>query len=207
MRTIVAVALCLSLMPILSATGRSAELTRKHLPDPQRGARLFESCRVCHGQEGEGSVEGAPRIAGQHYSVLHKQLRDFRSGRRWDMRMELADRHDLAGGQDIADVAMYISLLPSVGKHGTGDGTRATAGALLFGARCASCHGADGRGDAGRSVPRLAGQHYDYLVRQMYDAVDGRRATLVAVHGRKIEPLDFDQVRGIADYLSRIEPR
>jgi len=41
----------------------------------------------------------------------------------------------------------------------------------------------------------------------MYDAVDGRRPTLAEVHQRKVTPLDFDQVRGIADYLSRIEPR
>ncbi len=58
-----------------------------------------------------------------------------------------------------------------------------------------------------RSVPRLAGQHYGYLVRQMYDAVDGRRQTLPRLHANRIEPLDFAQVRGIADYLSRIEPR
>jgi hypothetical protein len=38
----------------------------------------------------------------------------------------------------------------------------------------------------------------------MYDAVDERRPTLVEIHARRIQPLDYDQVRGIADYLSRI---
>ena len=153
----------------------------------------------------DGSV---PRIAGQLESVVRKQLSDFRTGRREDFRMtEFADRHHLPTPQDLADVAAYVNRLQAGGACGIGDGSRATDGALLFGARCASCHGADGRGDAARSVPRLAGQHYGYLVRQMYDAVDGRRQTLPQLHANRIEPLDFAQVRGIADYLSRIEPR
>lgn len=178
-------------------------------PDVRRGAELFGQCAACHGANGAGVMEGStPRIAGQHYPVLIKQLVDFRSGRRRDFRMEdPADRHHLAGPKDIADVAAYVSGLEPAGARGIGDGTRATAGALLFGARCASCHGADGRGNAARLVPRLAGQHYSYLVRQMYDAVDGRRPTLAETHARKVEPLDFDQVRGIADYLSRIVPQ
>lgn len=177
-------------------------------PDATRGATLYVPCASCHGVDGAGVAAGTtPRIAAQHFPVLLKQLVDFRSGRRRDFRMEeLADRHHLSGPQDIADVAAYVSGLGSGGARGTGDGTRSTAGALLFGARCASCHGADGRGNAARFVPRLAGQHYGYLVRQMYDAVDERRSTLVEIHARRIEPLDYDQVRGIADYLSRIVP-
>ena len=177
-------------------------------PDVSRGAALYLQCASCHGADGAGVTEGStPRIAGQHAAVLVKQLVDFRTGKRRDFRMQdLADRHHLADSRDIADVAAYVSGVESGGAPGRGDGTRATAGALLFGARCASCHGADGRGNAARLVPRLAGQHYGYLVRQMYDAVDGRRPTLVEIHARRIGPLDYDQVRGIADYLSRIGP-
>jgi cytochrome c553 len=176
--------------------------------DATRGAALYVSCASCHGLDGAGDAAGStPRIAGQHYPVPVKQLSDFRSGKRRDFRMDdPADRHHLGGPQDIADVAAYVSRLPFAGDSGKGDSTLATAGARLFGARCASCHGADGRGSAARLVPRLAGQHYGYLVRQMYDAVDERRPTLVVIHARKIEPLDYDQVRGIADYLSRIVP-
>jgi cytochrome c553 len=204
-------AVLIFLLPLLAAAapGRS-ELAQalESPPDARRGAELYGQCASCHGADGAGVTEGStPRIAGQHYQVLIKQLADFRSGRRRDFRMEeLANRHHLAGPRDIADVAAYVSGLESAGVRGIGDGTRATSGALLFGARCASCHGADGRGDPARFVPRLAGQHYSYLVRQMYDAVDGRRPTLVDIHARRIEPLDYDQVRGIADYLSRIAP-
>ena len=195
--------------PVLGALLCAVTLGAEPAVDPDAGARLYGQCAACHGADGAGSAEGStPRIAGQHYSVLLKQLRDFRGGRRQNFRMqELADRHHLPQERDLAAVALHVNRMPAAGAHGLGDGTRATAGALLFGARCAACHGADGRGSEARAVPRLAGQHYGYLVRQMYDAVDGRRATLVDVHERPIEPLGFDQVRGIADYLSRIELR
>jgi len=191
---------------LLLAVGAAASAAE---PDAEHGARLYAQCASCHGADGSGSADGSiPRIAGQHESVVRKQLSDFRTGRRADFRMtEFADRHHLPKPQDLAAVAAFVSRLQAGGARGIGDGSRATAGALLFGARCASCHGADGRGDPTRSVPRLAGQHYSYLVRQMYDAVDGRRQTLPRLHADKIEPLDFDEVRGIADYLSRIEPR
>jgi len=198
------------LLPLMAPAAGKDELAQAMAskPDAAHGAALYVQCASCHGVDGAGAAEGStPRIAGQHFPVLLKQLADFRAGRRRDFRMEgLADRHHLAGPQDMADVAAYVSGLGSGGVRGIGDGTHSTAGALLFGARCASCHGADGRGNAARFVPRLAGQHYGYLVRQMYDAVDERRSTLVEVHARKIEPLDYDQVRGIADYLSRIAP-
>jgi len=178
-------------------------------PSADRGAHLYAQCASCHGADGGGTADGSvPRIAGQLESVVRKQLGDFRAGRRSDFRMtEFADRHHLGTAQDLADLAAYVSRLQATGARGIGDGSRATAGALLFGARCASCHGADGRGNAAKAVPRLAGQHYSYLVRQMYDAVDGRRQTLPRLHANRIESLDFAQVRGIADYLSRIEPR
>jgi cytochrome c553 len=175
-------------------------------PDIQHGDELFIQCVSCHGGKGAGQENGnTPRIAGQHYSVLLKQLVDFRHHKRWDFRMEEhADQHHLETPQDIADVAAYVNQLEVGSAPGVGDGIHASDGALIFGAKCASCHGASGAGDAKHSVPRLAGQHYGYLVRQMYDAVDGRRPTLQLVHSKKIEPLDFEQVRAVADYLSRV---
>ena len=192
--------------PAADAAHRELQWATHAAPDPARGVTLFEQCASCHGADGNGTPDGSfPRIAGQHYSVLLKQLVDFRHGKRWDFRMEeFADRHHLTDTQEVVDVAAFVTQLERGAKRGIGDGSHASEGALIFGARCASCHHADGSGEAARAVPRLAGQHYSYLVRQMYDAVDGRRPTLDRVHAKKIEPLDFQQVRAVADYLSRI---
>ncbi len=198
-------------MPALALAAASAhsDLQRatRAKPDVEHGSELFLQCASCHGSNGGGQENGnTPRIAGQLYPVLLKQLVDFRHGKRWDFRMEeRADQHHLETPQDIADVAAFVNQLDAGGTRGIGGGEHATEGARIFGARCASCHGPSGAGDAQRVVPALAGQHYGYLVRQMYDAVDGRRPTLQEVHPRRIEPLDFEQVRAVADYLSRID--
>jgi cytochrome c553 len=206
-------AIVLAAVPALALAAPSAsrrsdlQLATRAKPDVERGSELFTQCVSCHGGKGGGQENGnTPRIAGQHYSVLLKQLVDFRHGKRWDFRMEeYANQHHLEGPQDIADVAFYVNQLDSGPARGTGDGSHATEGALIFGKHCASCHGASGRGNAVKVVPRLAGQHYSYLVRQMYDAVDGRRPTLQKVHPARLAPLDFEQVRAVADYLSRVD--
>src|SRR5881396_2603261 len=96
------------LLPALSFAAGTAQRelgeVLRSKADPVHGAQLFAQCMACHGSDGGGEVTGAvPRIAGQHYRVLVKQLVDFRYGKRWDFRMEgMADRHHLPGPKDIA---------------------------------------------------------------------------------------------------------
>jgi Cytochrome c553 len=174
-------------------------------PNLERGAELFRTCAACHGPSGEGTLDGnVPRIAGQHSHVLAKQLVDYRHEKRWDIRMErIADRHFLKDMQAVADVAAFASELkppypPRRGKHEPD-----SPGSPLYAARCQSCHGPAGEGNADKLVPRLAGQHYEYLVRQIYDAVDGRRPNLSRKHIRLLAKLERDDILDVAEFLSR----
>jgi cytochrome c553 len=178
-------------------------------PDVAHGADLFETCAACHGPDGGGASDGSvPAIAGQHFRVLVKQLVDFRHDRRWDIRMEhFTDRHRLAGPQELTDLAAYIESLPRTGNKGYGDGENVAHGARVYFNLCASCHGPTGAGDAASLVPRLAGQHFAYLERQMYDAVDGRRPNMGGDHARRLSRLDREDILGVADYLSRLLPQ
>ena len=171
-----------------------------------RGAHLFETCAACHGLDGGGTRDGqVPRIAGQRASVLMKQLVDFRHDRRWDPRMEhFADRHHLPDAQAIADVAAYISRLDVRLASGEGSGDLLGLGAASYARLCRGCHGAVGQGEARGAVPRLAGQHYEYLRRQIFDAVDGRRPNFSQSHIRLLARLDHGGIDSIADYLSRL---
>jgi cytochrome c553 len=178
-------------------------------PDPERGARYFAICATCHGEKGGGTANGEfPRIGGQHYAVLARQLVAFRHGQRWDIRMEnFADRHRLPDARAIADVADYVSRLEDPSPAGVGAGELVAQGARVYFRLCESCHGASGQGDAERLVPKIGGQHYEYLRRQIYDAVDGRRPGFPASHVRLLARLEHDDIAGVADYLSRIAPR
>ncbi len=175
-------------------------------PDPEHGIVLFAQCVSCHGTDGQGFADGStPGIAGQHFHVLVKQLVDFRYGKRWDFRMEERANRHLGAFQDIADVASYLSRLPRKSNGAAVGGDNLAQGANLYGVNCASCHGPEGEGNGEASTPMLAGQHPAYLLRQMYDAVDGRRPTLTQLHSQRIKPLDFEQLRAIADFLSRLD--
>jgi len=208
--TLSAVAVVAMLRPaeIHAVAASQQELTevRGSRPNLDRGAELFSTCAACHGPDGGGTPDGqVPRIAAQHASVLQKQLVDFRHDRRWDVRMEhFADNHHLPDAQAIADVAAYISSLQPQMRVGTGGGEHLQYGAQGYARRCVGCHGVTADGDARRGIPRLAGQHYEYLRRQIYDAVDGRRPNFQAEHVRLLARLDHDEIAGIADYLSRL---
>lgn len=178
-------------------------------PDPARGAQLYDAtCRACHGPAGAGVDDGSvPAIAAQHRRVLVKQLVDFRSRQRWDIRMEhFADREHLPGAQDLADLAAFVSSLPPQPTRRWGSGEYLRAGASVYFAGCERCHGSSGQGDGAALVPRLAGQHFDYLVRQMQDSADGRRPSMSAAHVRLIRGMDREGILGVADYLSRSSP-
>jgi len=194
--------------PAASTSRQELMEAMRSKPNLDRGAELFRTCAVCHGPAGGGTLDGGvPRIAGQHRSVLAKQLVDYRHDRRWDLRMEhFADNHHLVDAQAIADVTGYIQSLTVDVPPGVGAGELVERGAEIYSERCSSCHGRSAEGDAKTFVPRIAGQHYEYLMRQIYDAVDGRRPNFSVAHVRLLAHLDRDDIVGVADFLSRLKP-
>ncbi len=203
-----AVTLSVALPMVAAAFGTASQELKQALrerPNVEHGAELFRNCAVCHGPQGGGTQDGGvPRIAGQHISVLVKQLVDYRYNRRWDIRMEhFADRHHLAGPQDLADVTAYIHQLQPTAPPGVGDGELVSHGAGVYARLCQSCHGEFAQGDASQAVPRISGQHYEYVMRQIYDAADGRRPNFSPSHVRLFRRLERRDIVGVSDYLSR----
>jgi len=173
--------------------------------DAERGAQLFGSCVACHGADASGRADGTiPRLAGQHAQVIIRQLVDYRYDKRRDPRMEpVAHAQALRDAQAMADVAAFAATLALRAPAGTGDGAHLASGRGVYAARCAACHGDAGQGDADAAVPRLAGQHYAYLLRQFHDALEGRRPALAGIHGPTLQDLDRAALQGMADMLSR----
>lgn len=188
--------------------GAELEAVLRTVPNREHGKALFRTCSVCHGAHDASLPIGwVPEIAGQYPRVIAKQLVDYRHGARWDLRMEIiAGRHVLPSDQDIADVAAYVAGLNPTHLSPAGHGEDLGGGKAIYRAACADCHGRVAEGSNARFVPRLAGQQYDYLLRQLHDAVDGRRPNLGSVHVKALENLDARELEALADYLSRLEP-
>lgn len=175
--------------------------------NPARGARLFGACVECHGPDGNGQPKGdVPVIAEQHQRVIAKQLVDYRHAERWDVRMEAVAQHRVGPARDIADLAAYISTLPRQAREGNGDGRNVEHGGRLYLSECSSCHGSEGEGNGVLLVPRLAGQHYRYLLRQLHDTIEERRPNMPPPHAQLFEKMAVEDFTGLADYLSRLKP-
>jgi cytochrome c553 len=196
---------------LAAATPRSGRELRDALartPDATRGVTLFDTCAACHGRSGEGATDGTvPAIGGQHYEAVVSALVAFRSQGRSDVRMEhFADPRHLEGAQDIADVAAAVARLPRTASPGIGDGRHLARGTALYFRACAGCHGPSGQGNAAQRVPRLGGQHFAYLLRQLEDTQASRRANMLPDHARLLTrpQASAEELAGVADYLSRL---
>lgn len=170
------------------------------------GQRLYAPCVVCHQPNAWGSPDGTiPNLAGQNKRYLEKQLAVFRSGARVDAAMQIIAEHKVFDDQhNMAAVADYLSKLEANSKPVEGSGEHLRLGQEIYAHICAACHGVGGRGAPANRVPRIAGQHYPYLQRQIEAAA--------ALHKDLAPPEMTSALRGmrpqekdaLADYISRL---
>ena len=173
--------------------------------DALRGEITFEICQGCHRSKALGRPDGSyPRLAGQHDTVLIKQMTDVRAGRRRnDKMLPFVDRHAVST-QDIADIALYLSGLPVPPDNGKGPGGNLEAARKTYEAECAQCHGRSGEGDEAQFYPRVSGQHFKYLLRESIDIRDGTRTNSNPRMRAIVKPMSDDQLQALADYMSRL---
>lgn len=131
-------------------------------------------CAACHGPAGNSISPLFPRLAGQPVQYIEAQLKSFRNKTRadppavaymWGMASQLDD-------STIKDIAIFyasqaVRSIPPAPDAALALGQEIyERGVAAYGIpACNSCHGAAGRGNA--TVPRLAGQHPEYLVKQL----------------------------------------
>jgi len=147
--------------------------------DVKAGKEAYEVCGACHLPSGAGRPDGTfPQLAGQHATVLIKQMADIREGLRDNPTMYPFAK-TLVDPQELADAAAYINSLCIPVDHGKYEGadaaTQIAKGKTLYENECKDCHGVNGEGNKEKFYPVIAGQHYKYLLRQMTDIRNGKR--------------------------------
>jgi len=65
---------------------------------------------------------------------------------------------------------------------------------------CAACHGSDGNSPTGPDFPRLAGQHYDYLLKTLRDYKSGARKN--PIMGGQVSGLTAQDMADLAAYFA-----
>lgn len=187
---------------------REIEAALALTPNVDNGLEIYRTCAMCHEPEGSGLHNGSvPQIAGQHRTVVIKQLADIRAGNRDSVLMiPYATVESIGGPQAIADVAAYIDTLEISTDTDKGAGDDLELGRQVYVENCARCHGAQGEGDPENYVPRIQAQHYNYLMRQYEWIRSGKRRNGNAEMIAQIEDLEDREIRAVLDYVSRLEP-
>jgi cytochrome c553 len=173
--------------------------------DLVNGADAYEVCGACHLPNGAGRPDGTvPQLAGQHTTVIIKQIADIREGRR-DNPIMYPFAKTLTDSQELADVAAYIETLAIPTDNGKGPGTNLELGAMLYKRDCVQCHQEYGQGDAEKFYPVLAGQHYKYLLRQIGDIAAKRRRNANPDMVKIVAAYSPEELDAVVDYMSRLE--
>jgi cytochrome c553 len=174
--------------------------------DIARGEQIVhERCFVCHGFDGESSTPKFPRLAGQHAAYVERQLADYKSGRRKSEAMAPMVK-DLVPA-DFAALGRYFESRPPV-SHPVADPVLAASGKALYAQGnpaggvppCAACHGVDGAGTP--ALPRLAGQHAQYIEGQLKAFGRRERTNDNEVMHAVASRLSEQEMRAVAAYVS-----
>ena len=174
--------------------------------DVKAGKEAYEVCGACHLPSGAGRPDGTfPQLAGQHSTVLIKQMADIRAGLRDNPTM-YPFAITLTDPQELADAAAYINSLCIPVDHGKYEGKDATMqitqGKDLYMKECKECHGVNGDGNKEKFYPVIAGQHYKYLLRQMTEIRDGKRRNANPEMVKIIKKYNNDQLVAISAFQS-----
>jgi cytochrome c553 len=168
-------------------------------------ATVTSTCQNCHGPLGNSVSATFPRLNGQQADYIAAQLKNFRDHSRSDPHARaymwgMASQLDDAMIEALAHY--YTNQKPTAPQTG---GTLAEQGAAIFRngveaqaiPACQSCHGEHGEG-AG-IFPRLAGQHADYLRKQL----DAFRSSLRESDVMHVESKDMtdSQIEALVSYL------
>lgn len=155
-------------------------------PDVAKGQAIAgQVCAACHANDGNSQLAANPKLAGQFFEYLHKQLVNFRpqGGKKPERdNAVMAGMTANLSADDLRNLAAYYAaqkLKPAVAK----DKELAALGQRIYRggnaatgvAACAGCHGPAGAGIPAQ-YPRIAGQFAEYVEAQVKAFRAGTRA-------------------------------
>ena len=167
--------------------------------DVDAGQRKAEVCMACHGPGGNSVLPQYPILAGQTARYTYLQLKDFQEGRRTAPQMEPFIKN--LSKQDMFDLAAYFAAQKPRPTAFKADPARAARGkAKADETLCTMCHLGGFLGQ--NEIPRVAGQQYDYIVKQMRDFKTAKRTNDAGNMASVSKTLSDQDIEDLGHYLT-----
>lgn len=189
--------------PAARAAGSAPAAAPKPAAAAPYAQRFATLCAACHGTNGRSTDPLTPVLAGQPSLYAATQLFLFREGRRDNPAMTAVAKtltdDDLRGFSD------FIGTLPPVAAPppaAAPDADRMAKGrALAEQHKCVFCHGA--QLDGGQQVPRIGGQHEDYLRASLRGFKSGARPGYTQAMTAAMSQVPEGDIDLLAYYVAR----
>ena len=182
------------LIPLLLPTFASAQ-------DAAAGKAKSVTCAACHGADGNSTVPLYPILAGQTSRYLYLQLKDFKEGRRKDPLMSPMAAN--LSKKDMFDLAAYYAKQKPTQDNSKGDASKVARGKeVADAALCTMCHlgGFSGQNE----IPRNAGQHYEYMVKQLRDFKVKKRTNDAGNMTAVMRTIPDEDIEALAAYVASL---
>jgi cytochrome c553 len=169
--------------------------------DIDAGRAKAQVCAACHGADGNSAAGTYPNLAGQTWRYLYLQLKDFKEGRRKDPVM--SGMAAPLSREDMIDIAnFYAAQQPKPSSFKADEAKAALGKAKADETLCVMCHLG---GFAGQNeIPRVAGQQYEYIVKQL-TAFKARTRTNDAGNMTSVaQTLSEADIENLAHYLTSL---
>lgn len=167
----------------------------------EEGRQKAQVCVACHGPEGNSINTTIPSLAGQPRQFIVTALFMFREGRRANDAMK--PFVDKLTNADLNDLALYFSsqkMTPPARKAEPDIIARGRA--ITEKNNCVQCHKADLTGQ--QHIPRIAGQHKDYLLEQLKGFKAAKRADFDGTMTSAAQALTPEELEPLAEYLATL---
>lgn len=171
--------------------------------DADAGSQEAEAvCAVCHGPGGNSPTATIPSLAGQEPRYIILALYQFRAGQRKSEQM--APIAAKLSDDDLGNLAAYYAAQKPAPPKRAIDPQQAAAGRrLTLADHCTQCHGVALTGD--EHIPRLAGQHFDYLKQQLAGFKAATRGDIDGNMTSAAQALSGSDIDLLAAYISSLQ--
>jgi cytochrome c553 len=169
--------------------------------DAEAGKVKAQACAACHGADGNSTAPLYPILAGQTARYIYLELRDFKEGRRSDPQM--SPMAAPLSREDMFDLAAYFAAQKPRPADFKADPARVARGkAKADETLCTMCHLGGFMGQ--NEIPRVAGQHYAYVVKQLRDFKNRTRTNDAGNMTSVARTLSDEDIENLAQYLGSL---